>query len=353
MTCSKQQCSADALCDNCRTSQGFDASDFTSDCISTGIANLSPELEVTHFVKLLLASTDDCEMGWHKSSARRLSIKWAQILNEIYHEQFENNKKWLLASLANGVPDGTKSQKIVPFVLQSIIQTFGRMGCSPKDALEMIGRGMHLCVRNVWSPGYLKLVPDLMQLGLPPCTPRTLVACIEYPEFPYIIQYELERCIPPSKLDKVKSSVAQKLMQAKGHYDEALKYVYESTSEEKRQWLTVKCMKVIGAFFRCSLKMQEEELLLRLEPPEEAYNKRLYRRFGSDRFLEVSVDANLDDNKVTTFLSKPLLIAGRVFTFFYCKKDESPQQFVFFAEKGKNRVCWKCEVFCCEHCQLM
>ena len=83
-------------------------------------------------------------------------------------------------------------------------------------------------------------------------------------------------------------------------------------------------------FFRAELQDNGQ---LELHEPEQAYDRRIYRMYGSDRFLEVSV-AKVSDDTVRNFFSESVSVGGRTFRFFWCKKDKNPQAYVLFAEKG-------------------
>jgi RNA dependent RNA polymerase len=74
---------------------------------------------------------------------------------------------------------------------------------------------------------------------------------------------------------------------------------------------------------------------LKLLPPEvEHGDKRIYRMFGRDRLLHLSVSADVPYDLVQTFLLNPVIVGGRHFRFFWCKMTERPQVFVLFAEYG-------------------
>ena len=72
----------------------------------------------------------------------------------------------------------------------------------------------------------------------------------------------------------------------------------------------------------------------KLKQPQRAYGRRMYRHFGADRFLEVSVASNVEDEVIIKLFNHELCFCGRVYRFLWGKKDKSPQTFVLFAEKG-------------------
>jgi hypothetical protein len=68
---------------------------------------------------------------------------------------------------------------------------------------------------------------------------------------------------------------------------------------------------------------------LRLNPPDFAFDKRIYRAFGCDRFLEVLVGKNIETDTACTFLTKPLFLFGRTYRLLWCKKGNKPQSYMY------------------------
>jgi len=73
-----------------------------------------------------------------------------------------------------------------------------------------------------------------------------------------------------------------------------------------------------------------------LSTTREAPNRRIYRKFGSHRFLDVRVPRDIRDDRLETLVRTELWIAERRWSFLWSKKCESPQVFVFFAEEGRG-----------------
>jgi RNA dependent RNA polymerase len=74
---------------------------------------------------------------------------------------------------------------------------------------------------------------------------------------------------------------------------------------------------------------------LQLCPPElEHGDRRIYRMYGRDRLLHLSVSSDVPYDLVQTLLVNPVLVGGRHFRFFWCKLTDNPQVFVLFAEHG-------------------
>ena len=87
----------------------------------------------------------------------------------------------------------------------------------------------------------------------------------------------------------------------------------------------------VGLYFHGEL---DSNNVIRLLPPERAYPRRIFRKFGSHRFLHVKVPGDLhDENVIKTFTQKTVL-CGRTYAYLWCKAQKSPQCFVLFAERG-------------------
>lgn len=85
--------------------------------------------------------------------------------------------------------------------------------------------------------------------------------------------------------------------------------------------------------------------LLKLCAPEEAEDRRIFRRFGSHRFLFVKVPPDLEGELEVQvrgqLLERPFVFCGRRYKFLWCKHTKTPQEYVMFAEKGvgiKSRI---------------
>lgn len=90
-----------------------------------------------------------------------------------------------------------------------------------------------------------------------------------------------------------------------------------------------------GLFFSASMDSKSVSPRLILHAPEKATDRRIFREFGSHRFLHVNVATDVDKRVVTRFLlEKKNWLAGRRYAFLWCKETKSPQCFVLFAEEG-------------------
>jgi hypothetical protein len=74
--------------------------------------------------------------------------------------------------------------------------------------------------------------------------------------------------------------------------------------------------------------------VIRLLPPERANSRRIFRKFGSHRFLHVKVSGDIPDECVIKKCIQKNVLCGRTYTYLWCKAQKSPQCFVLFAERG-------------------
>jgi hypothetical protein len=78
----------------------------------------------------------------------------------------------------------------------------------------------------------------------------------------------------------------------------------------------------------------EKNGILTLLPPEIAIERRLFRKFGSHRFLHINVLTNVPINGRESFFGSPKNLSGRCWSLFWCKMGKSPQSYILFAESG-------------------
>ena len=95
-------------------------------------------------------------------------------------------------------------------------------------------------------------------------------------------------------------------------------------------------------YFSALIYQEENSWRLKLQPPERAFNRRIYRKFGSHRFFEIKVPPKTPHEIYECFL-RPLWLCGRLYKFLWAKKDKCPQTYVFFAERGKG-IDEECEI---------
>ena len=89
-----------------------------------------------------------------------------------------------------------------------------------------------------------------------------------------------------------------------------------------------------GLYFHATMDKTAPRIILL--QPELAADRRIFRKFGSHRFLHLNVSTDVRKEAVLNLLAsdKPLWIAGRRYTFLWSKATKSPQCFVLFAEEG-------------------
>ncbi|CAO3643231.1 unnamed protein product [Cunninghamella blakesleeana] len=76
-------------------------------------------------------------------------------------------------------------------------------------------------------------------------------------------------------------------------------------------------------------------IAIRLLPPHYHASNRFFRKFGSDRFLELRLPKKLPPNFIqlqSSYILKPILLMGRTFKFLFIKDD----RLVYFATKGNQ-----------------
>lgn len=150
-------------------------------------------------------------------------------------------------------------------------------------------------------------------------------------EYPYLVRFEAQRLKlnldTQRRLPNGLSAACECLYEEAGQ--KSAPYFRVLKEAEKRGTMPASN----SLFFRAELQDNGQ---LELHEPEQAHDRRIYRMYGSDRLLEVSVSAKVSDDTVQKFFSKSVSVGGRVFRYFWCKKDKNPQAYVLFAEKGCN-----------------
>ena len=86
-----------------------------------------------------------------------------------------------------------------------------------------------------------------------------------------------------------------------------------------------------GLYFHGEL---DSNNVIRLLPPERADSRRIFRKFGSHRFLHVKVPGDLHDERVMKKFIQKNVLCGRTYAYLWCKAQKTPQCFVLFAECG-------------------
>jgi hypothetical protein len=74
--------------------------------------------------------------------------------------------------------------------------------------------------------------------------------------------------------------------------------------------------------------------LVTLLPPNQAIERRIFRKFGSHRFLHINVSDDVPKEVRNQFLEGPIVMCGRKWKWCWCKMAKTPQCYVLFGEKG-------------------
>jgi hypothetical protein len=96
-----------------------------------------------------------------------------------------------------------------------------------------------------------------------------------------------------------------------------------------------------------ALKMQtvdRKPISYTIQPMKYSSSRRAYRKFGSDRFINLAIPKPDDDKKrladVHRFLSEPLLICGRTYQLFFVKVAKDTCSAHYFATEGAGLEPW-------------
>lgn len=90
-----------------------------------------------------------------------------------------------------------------------------------------------------------------------------------------------------------------------------------------------------GLFY--SARLDPDTMRLNPRPKEQADQRRIYRKFGSSRFLSVYVEIPREmekEKKAQESLAQGFQLYGRRYRYLWAKVAKRPQEFVFFAESG-------------------
>jgi RNA dependent RNA polymerase len=114
----------------------------------------------------------------------------------------------------------------------------------------------------------------------------------------------------------------------KWHFDSVLRASdepNESNNFEKRK------DGLVGLYYYAEL---DENNVICLQHPQPAVSRRIFRKFGSHRFLHVMVSSKLLDQNVVNKFSEKVMLCGRKYAYLWSKAQKTPQCFVLFAESG-------------------
>ena len=75
---------------------------------------------------------------------------------------------------------------------------------------------------------------------------------------------------------------------------------------------------------------------IKLLPPQEANDCRIYRKYGTHRFLTVYMDSDVHISYKSDMFKQKFSIAWRKYRFLWVEANQSPQRYFLFAETGHD-----------------
>jgi RNA dependent RNA polymerase len=149
--------------------------------------------------------------------------------------------------------------------------------------------------------------------------------------WPYLIQFEGRRL----RLDIDRNDEDR----LSGKLSGACEWIFNKANKKPAPYIRfLQLAEKVNPFSPISLSFHAELSKngdLELSEPERAVDRRIFRMYGSDRFLEVSVAPGVSDETIKSFFSCPVFIGSRVFRFFWFKKEDGIRA-VLFAERGPD-----------------
>ena len=148
-------------------------------------------------------------------------------------------------------------------------------------------------------------------------------------EYPFVIYFERDRLglnledVFSNDIPKIVSKACEQLFSKTNHplYLSAIRAA--ETNEVPI---------AMALFYRAKLNFDGS---LELLEPQRADDKRIYRSYGSDRFLEISIPNNVLNETIKAFLSSEILVGDRYFEFFWFKREAGIHP-VLFAVSGQG-----------------
>lgn len=117
-----------------------------------------------------------------------------------------------------------------------------------------------------------------------------------------------------------------------------------SQQQQQQQYTTTQETKKNKSFYTRAIHYSAKMIIstndvdgisIRLLPPHYHASNRFFRKFGSDRFLEIRLPRRLPANFLqlqSSYILKPILLMGRIFKFLFIKDD----RLVYFATEGNQ-----------------
>jgi RNA dependent RNA polymerase len=212
---------------------------------------------------------------------------------------------------------------------------------NPTLFLEQLNDG-DVSVHVRYAPKHLRLAQTTFDSPLAqPCriydfeiikNPSKQTRC-QATDYPYLLHYEKLRLEIDLDLDTVFVNGLPKLLsRACEHFYTSMKRTPASYLRAIQQ--TEKNNRAVSSSlaFRAQLKASGT---LQLMEPERAADRRIFRMYGADRFLEITFSPEVSNEEIKNYLSRSVKLANRVFNFFWFKREDGIRA-VLFAESGPN-----------------
>jgi RNA dependent RNA polymerase len=279
------KCAMNSVCDNCRNSGG-------KICITEFVTSLS-------------------------SFAKRNPFDW-----KMYQTATLKIKK---------LPSALKAKFFLDFPMQAdlhrYMQTYGQ-----KSFFSQLSAGK---VGVYVSNGLVEALPTVCRhwyaiesIGLPMQHNKATT-------YPFVLRFERDRL--GLNLEEIFNNETPKVLSA------ACEQLFAKSKTKHPQYLStmraaerneVPIFNVL--FYRAKLKIGGS---LELLEPQRADDKRIYRLYGSERFLEISIANDVSRETIKTFLSGDVTVANRRFEFFWFKREAGIHPVLFAVSgQGINKV---------------
>jgi RNA dependent RNA polymerase len=225
-----------------------------------------------------------------------------------------------------------KGEKSKHSLLSDLVKYFERnhegfIDVIPKGHLEFFIQYAKLEGKKAWY--------DFDRIPVPskPATvkPRLSFNCTTQTIWPFLILYEsnrlglrVENMFPNGLIGPL--SVACQTVYEKAEQKPA-SYIVKLGKMEKR---TGNIHSPVSVSYRAELQGNGK---LKLLEPENAVDRRIYRMYGSERFLEISFPSSISSESILSYILAPFHVCGRLFRFFWLKREDGIRA-VLFAEEG-------------------
>lgn len=286
------KCTGDSVCDNCM-------------CTRTG--GKIDDITISHFVKYLSRFV---------VKAKSDKFDWKMYITAT------NNCRDLPAVLT------TKARP--NFKLQVDLHRFLQMNDRQTFLDQLTNEKIGIYVRNgvtEATPTYCRRWSDFESIARSSCYFPLLND--EATEFPFLLSFESDRL--GLDLQEILKNTRPETLSS------ACEQLFGKTGMKYPQYLsTLRNAELNNLPLSTALVFQARLSLdgsLHLLEPQRADDKRIFRMYGSDRFLEISISKDVSNHSIKSFLSKVTTVGNRRFKFFWFKREAGIHP-VLFAESG-------------------